>query len=339
MSEVLAIIPARSGSKSIPHKNIRRILGKPMLAHSIEHALQCPLINRVIVSTDSEEYAKIAEEYGAEVPFIRPDNIATDESLDIEVFMHALSFMKEKESYIPDIVVQLRPTYPIRDIDDISKMIEILEKDQQADSVRCIVKAKEIPHKMWRLNADGRIIPLLNDIKEGYNMPRQSLPQIYYQNACIDVVRTKVITELNSMSGNNIRGYLMKHNYDIDLETEFRDANIAMTMRTEKKKFVFDIDGVIAKYNENLKYDESEPDYETIEMINRLYDRGNYIVLHTARGYRTGIDWEEVTKFQMESWGVKFHELKFGKPDADLYIDDKGISIWDFKELFKEGKR
>lgn len=331
MSEVLAIIPARSGSKSIPNKNIREILGKPMLAYSIEHALNCLKINRVIVSTDSEEYAMIAQEYGAEVPFIRPKSIAEDDSLDIDVFLHALNYMEEKENYVPDIVVQLRPTYPIRDVEDIVNMIEMLEKDETADSVRCIVQAKEIAYKMWTLNEKGQISPIMKDIKEAYNMPRQLLPPIYYQNACIDVVRTKVIIEKHSMSGENILGYIMQHNYDIDVENELRSANIAMLMNSSKQKYVFDIDGVVAKYDQKLRYDEAEPDDETIQMINELYRRGNYIVLYTARGYKTGINWENITRKQLRDWGVKYHKLEFGKPDADLYIDDKGISIWEFK--------
>jgi len=129
MSEILAIIPARSGSKSVKDKNIREINGKPMIAYSIEHAKASKLINRVIVSTDSEQYAAIAREYGAETPFIRPAEYAQDTSLDLEVFEHALSFLEEKEAYVPDMVVQLRPTYPIRYVEDIDKMITQMLED------------------------------------------------------------------------------------------------------------------------------------------------------------------------------------------------------------------
>lgn len=147
--EILAIIPARSGSKSVKNKNIRILNGKPMMAYSIEHALSCSRINRVIVSTDSEKYASIARQHGAEVPFIRPEEISGDESLDIEVFEHALKFLKENEDYIPDIVVQLRPTYPIRCIEDINNTIKMLIENETADSIRCLAPAKETPYKMW----------------------------------------------------------------------------------------------------------------------------------------------------------------------------------------------
>jgi len=111
----LALIPARSGSKSLPHKNVREFAGKPLLAHSIDHALAARTIGRVIVSTDSEHYAAIAREYGAETPFLRPAELATDHATDLVVFQHALAWLREHEDWEPDIVVHLRPTYPRRD--------------------------------------------------------------------------------------------------------------------------------------------------------------------------------------------------------------------------------
>lgn len=326
--EVLAIIPARSGSKSVVDKNIRLINGKPMLAYSIAHAKASKYVTRVILSTDSEKYAEIGKKFGAEVPFIRPAEFATDSALDIDVFRHTLGFLKEKENYIPDIVVQLRPTYPIRNPDDIDRMVDMLINDPSADSVRCIAPAKEIAYKMWRRTEDGRIVPLLDDIDEAYNMPRQALPPIYYQNACIDVVRTGVITKQNSMSGRKILGYEMSHNFDIDTEKDFANASAYLTLKeTTNSTFVFDIDGVIAQFCENLDYSSSGPVKSVIDVINELYDRGNKIVLFTARGYKTGIDWRDVTEKQMRDWGVKYHELKFGKPDATYYVDDKMLDL------------
>lgn len=235
---ILAIIPARAGSKSVPHKNIRMIGGKPMLAHSIDHAKASKYITRVIVSTDSEEYAGIAREYGAEVPFIRPEEYATDTALDYDVFLHALTWLKEQEGYEADIVVQLRPTYPIRDVKDIDNMIQLLLDCPDADSVRSMAKATEIPYKMWLRKPDavesgsdqndilqGAVVqPLITDISECYNMPRQQLPVVYYQNACIDVFRSNVVLEKHSMSGEVILGYEMKENFDIDTEEDFVKA-------------------------------------------------------------------------------------------------------------------
>lgn len=220
MGEVLAIIPARSGSKSIKDKNIRLINGKPMLAYSIEHALQAKCIDRVIVSTDSEEYAKIAKKYGAETPFIRPAELAADTSLDIDVFEHALKYLEENEGYLPELVVQLRPTYPVRKISDIENMVSYMKNNPDIDSMRCIASAKEIPYKMWFKDNDNIISPIMTEIPECYNMPRQQLPKVYYQNACIDVIRTEVILKKHSMSGERIAGYEMDENFDIDTEEE-----------------------------------------------------------------------------------------------------------------------
>jgi CMP-N-acetylneuraminic acid synthetase len=331
---ILAIIPARSGSKSVPHKNIRQINDKPMLAYSIEHALQSKLINRVIVSTDSEEYAKIARDYGAETPFIRPQEYATDTSLDIDVFYHCLNYLKVEEGYEADIVVQLRPTYPIRNPEDIDQMIRLLQENENADSVRSMALAKEIPYKMWKKGMNGTILPITSDIPECYNMPRQELPIAYYQNACIDVVRGRVILEEHSMSGSTILGYEMKDNYDIDTEEEMVRAGSRLRISEGGKRFVFDIDGVIAKLEPNNNYSLSEPNQPMIDVVNKLYDMGNQIILFTARGYVTGKDWSNTTREQMEKWGVQYHELHFGKPNADYYVDDKFIDMKVLLEMF-----
>lgn len=330
---VLAVIPARAGSKSVVNKNIRDFNGKPMLAYSIEHALASKHINRVILSTDSPEYALIGEKYGAEIPFIRPDEYATDEALDIDVFYHCLKFLEDKEGYHADIVVQLRPTYPIRDVKDIDNMIEVLINNPQVDSVRTIAPAKEIPYKMWHKNENGILSPIITDIAECYNMPRQSLPKVYYQNACIDVTRGRTILEDRSMTGKCIYGYEMDHNYDIDTEDEFKKAEAYMKISQGGNRFVFDIDGVIAKIHPYNDYAKSEPNVDMINVINKLYQMNNEIILLTARGYVTGIDWEETTKKQLKNWGLHYHELHFGKPNADYYIDDKMIDMNYLKDI------
>lgn len=332
--KILAVIPARSGSKSVPHKNIRKIAGKPMLAYSIEHAKASKYINRVIVSTDSEEYAAIAREYGAETPFLRPEEYATDTALDYDVFCHALTFLKEKEGYEPKLVVQLRPTYPIRRIEDIDGMIEKLLANKEADSIRSIAPAKEIPYKMWVRGEGDRILPFHKDIPECYNMPRQQLPKVYYQNACIDIFRPRCIYEYQSMTGRHILGYEMDKNYDIDTEEEFQKAANYLTMMQGGKRFVFDIDGVIAQFDANLDYANVEANEPMVRAIRKLYEAGNTIVLHTARGYVTGKDWRAVTEEQLKRFGCPYHELHFGKPNADYYVDDKMLDMNELLSMF-----
>jgi len=233
--KILALIPARSGSKALPDKNIRLIAGKPMLAYSIEHALASRFITRTIVSTDSELYAEIAKKYGAEVPFCRPYGISQELSTDLETFTHALSWLKENEGYIPDICVQLRPTYPIRNVDDIDKCIQKLIDNPDIDSVRSITPVEKTPFKMWFQEKNGLLKPVLNaGFDEAYNLPRQMLPQAYIQNGCIDVVRTTVITEMNSMTGKKIFGYLMDGNLDIDVEDDLKKVEKILSRENER---------------------------------------------------------------------------------------------------------
>ena len=222
---VLALIPARSGSKSIVNKNIRLLCGKPLLAHSIEHAQKAKLVTRIIVSTDSRKYAAIAIRYGAEAPFLRPREISLDHSTDLEVFRHALEWLHDHENYLPDICVHLRPTHPVRNPGDIDSMISILVNNPKLDSVRSVVLSPETPYKMWFRDESGNLSPVIkSDIREAYNMPRQALPKTYLQNASIDVVRTKVILEKESMTGDVIHGFIMDQLWDIDQPDQLKAA-------------------------------------------------------------------------------------------------------------------
>ena len=325
--KILSIIPARSGSKSIPDKNIYSYLGKPLMAYSILDSLNSNLINRTIVSTDSSYYAQIAESFGAEIPFIRPTEISEDFSTDLEVFEHALDYLSTKENYIPDIVVHLRPTYPKRNVQDLDAMINLLIENSNWDSIRSVSEANETPYKMWKID-NGVLIPVIEQFQiiEAYNQPRQILPKVYSQNACIDVTRANTIKEKKSMTGNVIGAYVMKENWDIDYFSDF--TKIDQEIINEKNKvFCFDIDGVIAKLSPNNNYNLAEPNTPIIDKVNKLFDNNNTIILFTARGTKTGIDWSEVTTKQLKTWGLKYHELKFGKPAADYYVDDRLINM------------
>jgi CMP-N,N'-diacetyllegionaminic acid synthase len=225
---ILGLIPARKGSKSITNKNIRLINGKPLLAYSVEHAAQSKLINRILVSTDSDKYGRIARKHGAEYLFLRPGNISGDKATDLEVFKHALDWLLMNENYVPDICVHLRPTYPIRDPQDIDNMIKIITGNPEIDSVRSVAISPETPYKMWSRNEEGYIKPLLDcKIPEAYNQPRQILPVVYLQNACIDVIRTSTILHKKSMTGDRIYGYIMEQNWDVDLISQLKKARKA----------------------------------------------------------------------------------------------------------------
>ncbi len=218
--EVLAIIPARAGSKSIAKKNVRFFAGHPLLAYSIAAGLQAKRVSRVIISTDDKEFGDIARSYGAEVPFLRPAELAADDVTDLPVFEHALHWLIENEDYRPEVVVQLRPTSPVRPRDCVDRAVEILINNPQADSVRGVVPSGQNPYKMWRLNDDGRMKPLLQDAgDEAYNMPRQKLPPTYWQTGHIDAIRTETILEKQSMTGEVILPLLLDAKYTVDIDT------------------------------------------------------------------------------------------------------------------------
>jgi len=221
MTEVLALIPARGGSKGIPRKNIRDFAGYPLIAWSIAAGRQSKLVTRVIVSTDDEEIASVARAYGAEVPFLRPIELAQDNTLDLPVFEHALKWLEEIEEYKPEIVVQLRPTSPIRPRSCVDDAISILFQHPRADCVRGVVPAGQNPHKMWRISRpDGPMSPLLEvpGIDEPYNAPRQILPPIYWQTGHIDAIRASTITRKHSLTGNKIYPLIIDPRYTVDID-------------------------------------------------------------------------------------------------------------------------
>ena len=222
--QVLAIIPARGGSKGIPRKNIRRFAGYPLIAYSIAAAVQAQSVTRVIVSTDDSEIASIARDYGAETPFLRPIEIAQDNTLDLPVYQHALQWMDEHEQYKPDVVVQLRPTSPVRPRSCVDDAVRMLLDRPDADSVRGVVPAGQNPHKMWRIETvSGQMHPLLSveGVSEPYNAPRQVLPLVYWQTGHIDAIRPEVIIKKNSMSGSVILPLLIDPRFTIDIDNPF----------------------------------------------------------------------------------------------------------------------
>jgi CMP-N,N'-diacetyllegionaminic acid synthase len=196
MVDVLAIIPARGGSKSIPHKNIRNLAGHPLIAYSIAAGFAAKTVTRLIVSTDDEEIAGIARQYGAETPFLRPAEYSQDKTFDLPVFRHALEWLKEHESYQPHIVVQLRPTSPFRRVRHIDDSVRLLLEHPQADAVRTVCIPFQNPFKMWRIAADGWMQPLGSELgipHEPYNQPRQALPEVYWQTGYVDACRSDTI--------------------------------------------------------------------------------------------------------------------------------------------------
>jgi YrbI family 3-deoxy-D-manno-octulosonate 8-phosphate phosphatase len=263
--EVLAIIPARGGSKGIPRKNIRPFAGYPLIAYSIAAGLQAETVTRLIVTTDDEETAEVARRYGAEIPFLRPAELAQDRTTDLPVFQHALTWLAEHEEYHPEVVVQLRPPAPLRSKNLVDNAVRLLLDHPEADAVRGVVPAAESPYKMWLIPDErGPMKPLLTmpGIKESYNAPRQVFPPIYWHAGHIDVIRPDTILKLNSMSGETMFPLIIDARFSADLDTledwknaEWQaihgDLNIVRPGRLPRpmpesiKLLVLDFDGVL----------------------------------------------------------------------------------------------
>jgi YrbI family 3-deoxy-D-manno-octulosonate 8-phosphate phosphatase len=222
MTDILALIPARGGSKGIPRKNIRSFAGYPLIAWSIAAAKQAESVTRIIVSTDDEEIAAVARKFGAETPFLRPTELAQDQTTDLPVFEHALKWLADNQNYRPEIVVQLRPTSPIRPKSMVDDAIRILLNHEDADCVRGVVPAGQNPFKMWRFNGENRPLnPLLEveGIAEPYNAPRQILPPVYWQTGHIDAIRVSTITQKKSLTGDVIYPLVIDPRYTVDIDT------------------------------------------------------------------------------------------------------------------------
>ncbi len=219
--EILAVIPARGGSKGIPRKNIKDFAGYPLIAYSIQAALNSRHVTRTIVSTDDIEIAKIASSYGAEIPFLRPAEYAQDSTLDFPVFENLLKTLMETENYKPDLVIQLRPTSPVRPINLVDEAVEVILNDPELDSVRGVVPSGQNPFKMWKIDPQSGLMSGLlsvNGIDEPYNSARQALPETYWQTGHIDVIRSRVILEQHSMSGKKIKPIYIHPDFSVDID-------------------------------------------------------------------------------------------------------------------------
>ncbi len=230
---ILCLIPARSGSKGIPHKNIQEFRGKPLMAWSIEQAQQCKYKMRVIVSTDDMNYADVARAHGAEVPFLRPKEISQDLSTDYEFISHALDWLAKYDNYVPDVVVQLRPTYPTRTVALLNDCLEtFLANRSTFDSLRTVVPIEKSPYKMYRID-QGRLRPVCQSWegrREPHNLCRQELPQCYLHNGCIDILRAEIV-KYGTISGQMIYPYVMaaEETHDIDTVADLDAAKEQVT--------------------------------------------------------------------------------------------------------------
>ena len=215
---ILGIIPARGGSKGVKGKNIKELCGKPLIAYTIESALKSNL-SQIIVSTDDIKIKEISEKFGANVPFLRPDNLSDDSSSSLDVAIHALKYMEEINSFKYDAIMLLQPTSPFRDSEDINKCIKLMEENNEVDSVISVVDVgSNHPARMKYISNNLLIDPPFCEIKENQN--RQELEPMYIRNGVIYLTKSESIKK-RSFKGKKSFAYIMTNSKSINIDTQF----------------------------------------------------------------------------------------------------------------------
>lgn len=219
--KILALVPARGGSKGIPRKNLQLLAGRPLVAHAVATGLATRQVTRVVCSTDDRDIADAARAAGAEVPFLRPAELAQDTSEDWPVFKHALDWLQQHDGWAPNLIVNLRPTSPLRTPRHVEDAIELL-LETGADSVKAVCLARQHPHKMWLRQPDGIIEPYLKTrfrLSRGPDVSRAELDDVYWQNGVVDVTRREVILEQGVTIGRHVAGLVTRLEDSIDIDT------------------------------------------------------------------------------------------------------------------------
>lgn len=219
------IIPARGGSKGVPRKNVKILSGHPLLTYSIATSKLSKYIRNTIVTTDCQEIANIALEYGADVPYLRPAEISGDNATDLEFFKYHIQYLREKNLEIPDLLIHLRPTTPLRETDIINDAINSFLQDEEATALRSVIYTHLTPYKIFKKVGNYMKPFLKSDLaKEFYNLPRQAFEDAYIPNGYIDVVRTDIFADTDILHGDNIYMYITDNVADIDTIEEFHFA-------------------------------------------------------------------------------------------------------------------
>jgi len=246
--KIICIIPARSGSKSIPLKNITPLGEHPLLAYSIAASRLSQYIEETVLSTDSIEIADMGRRYGAKLPFLRPKEISMDTSLDIDFFKHYLEFIISNNEVIPDLIVHLRPTTPMREIHIIDAAIDFMTKKTKATSLRSAHKTHLTPYKMFRLKGEF-MEPFLHYEKERefYNLPRQIFEDCFLPNGYVDIVRPSVILDSGMLHGEHIKLWETYPTADIDSisDLDYAESLLKETRFKPLKEF-------LEKFNDRL---------------------------------------------------------------------------------------
>jgi N-acylneuraminate cytidylyltransferase len=233
--QVLGIIGARSGSKGLPGKNVRPLCGRPLLGWAVETAKRCRHVTRVVLSTDSEEYAAVGRRFGADTPFLRPSEHASDKAIELGYIRHALEWLAQHEGYRPDLVVRVCPTAPLIRSEDVDRAIELLQGDAEAHSAIIMTTAREHPRKVVRIADDGvhavsYVTGLGSDVAP---TNRQSYAEAFNRQSLPIVSRYRTVLDMNSQTGDIVRFHVVPQETALDIDTDF-DFKIIETLLSER---------------------------------------------------------------------------------------------------------
>ncbi|WP_432662694.1 acylneuraminate cytidylyltransferase family protein [Wukongibacter baidiensis] len=231
MSKILAFIPARSGSKGVKDKNIRELAGKPLIAYAIEEAIESKIFEDIILSTDSQEIADIARNHGASIPFLRPKELATDESPTIDAIFHCLDYLKGKGKKY-DAIMLLQPTSPLRKFHHIREAYKLFN-EKQADFTVSVCECDHSPLWTNTIDKDLKMDHFIRD--EVKNVRRQDLSKYYRLNGAIYIAKVNRLTEERSFFGKNNYAYIMSKLSSVDIDTveDFMYADFIIEKRIE----------------------------------------------------------------------------------------------------------
>lgn len=239
--EILGLIGVRSGSKGVKNKNIKLLYGKPLMGWIIDAAKKSKSLNRLIVSTDSEEYAKVAREFGAEVPCLRPAEMASDFSPEIDFVKYTLNWLKENENYNPDVVIRLMATVPLQESDDIDTLVEILKADPDASSAVVISESRQHPVKALKIIDDGagstKLVSYFSESgRDVTPIARQNYEEAYFR-ANIIACRTETVYNTNSLTGDLVRYHIIPQERSIDIDNlvDFAIAELLLKNKFDSK--------------------------------------------------------------------------------------------------------
>lgn len=225
---IIATIPARAGSKSVPKKNLKLVNGYPLIAYSIAAAKLSQQIDKIIVSTDCEEIASVSRNFGAEVPFLRPAEFAQDNSPDNDHIIHAINWL-ENDGCFPTLFVHLRPTTPLRDPDVVDEAIVKFKNETKATSLRSAHECSESPFKWFLLKDDGFFTGINTDDMELVNMPRQMFPKVYIPNGYVDIMSVEYVKTTSKLHAGKVLSFVTEPCIEIDTEHDFDQLTYELT--------------------------------------------------------------------------------------------------------------